>query len=92
MAPTLSMGMQADIAILNLVKMNGRKKSVDGGGGSPKIRSGMSLYGKPPSSEGQLNKPFLLDRTQFETSYTFDDSLDEKDFRNLRNLVAKRKE
>ncbi len=52
----------------------------------------MSLYGKPPSSDGMLNKQFLLDRTQFETTYTFDDSLNEKDFRNLRNLVAKRKE
>ena len=70
MAPTQSMGMQADIPILNLVKMNGRKKSVDVNkfqkrDGSPKIRSGVSLYGKPPSSEGELNKQFLLDKTQF---------------------------
>lgn len=90
----------SEFSILNLDKLSGRKGSADSKGKprkSPKARksgTGMTSYvygGRAPSSSEQV-APVELDRTKFETQFTYSDNLKVETFDGLRRLIAKRKE
>ena len=77
-----------------MTRLSGRKTSQ--GTAAPNSGDGRDIYGRQTgtalSSSQRGAQPVLLDVTLFGKKFEFDDDLEEKDFDDLRRVVAKRKE